>query len=120
MRLIGVVCWIVLLILLTFRGIQYFIKNILPKQNFQNVFRDFKQKMWMTGGLGLTFLALYLSFVFFGSWFLTPEKKQQFFLLVYNSPVKYVYAGLLVFVIFSLSIYLVRMLIKYLYNIYIK
>ncbi len=83
--------------------------------SLKNLLKGFKAKMWMTFGLGIVFFSLYLIVILVGSFYLKEETGQWLFLSAYHSPVYFIYAGLLIFACFSLTIYLVRMLIKYLF-----
>ncbi len=71
--------------------------------------------MWMTFGIGLVFFSLYLIVIFFSSVYLKEEAGQWLFKTAYQAPIYFIYIGLLIFICFSLTIYLVRMLIKYLF-----
>lgn len=80
------------------------------------VVRDFRQKIWMTAGLGLLFICLFLAALAGGETvlraILIPEKGVSFSVHLVNL----VYAGLFIFALLSLLIYLVRMGVKYLYR----
>ena len=82
--------------------------------SIRSLFYNFKQKMWMTAGIGLTFFSLYLLLIFLSSNLL--DERLKFFLQVYQNPTAYVYMGLSIFIILSISIYLVRMFIIYLFQ----
>lgn len=90
----------------------YAYQRLAKEWSYRLLFREFKRKLLMTFGLGVTFLVLYLSALslarslepFFTQ--LIAAKKE----LIY-----WIYLALALFVFFSLSIYLVRMLIKYLF-----
>lgn len=84
------------------------------KISIRSLFFNFKQKMWMTAGLGFTFFILFLLFVFLSSKLL--DERLNFFLQVYQNPIAYVYIGLSIFISVSISIYFVRMLIIYLFH----
>jgi hypothetical protein len=76
--------------------------------------KDFRQKMWMTIGLGLFFFGFY--FLLLWSFkFIDKSFWQNLFMQAYHSPILFIYAGLFIFAFISLSIYLVRMFIKYLF-----
>lgn len=81
-----------------------------------SLFKDFKQKMWMTAGLGILFFGLYFLVVYTTSLFINSENRLNIFLLIYKNPIPFIYLGLVIFVCISSSIYLVRMIIKHLYN----
>lgn len=87
-------------------------KRISPR----SIFKDFRQKMWMTCGLGVLFLALYLVVVAVGYFLKDSDLRLDFFFYVYKHPSLFIYLGLLVFACVSTSIYLARMVIKHLYN----
>lgn len=80
------------------------------------IFKDIRQKMWMTAGLGLVFFAIYLLVVAAGSYFNDAQFRMRLFFLMYEYPTVFVYVGLLVFATFSTAVYLVRMVIKSIYN----
>jgi hypothetical protein len=103
--------------LLLYNVIQF--AQIIMKRRYSihSLFFNFKQKMWMTIGLGLLFFGLYISILFLGSVKLDPELKLEIFFNAYNNPLNYVYLGLLIFVSLSISIYIVRLGIIYLYNL---
>jgi len=116
MQIVGGIVWLLLIGWMTFYSIQFFVKNINPKASFSLLFEGFKQKMWMTAGLGCVFFGLYAGVILSGSFLLTPDRKKQFFQLMYNHPIEFVYLGLLIFICVSMSIYLVRLVIKHLFN----
>ncbi|CUI17634.1 Conserved hypothetical membrane protein [Candidatus Protochlamydia naegleriophila] len=94
----------------------YFIQIIRGKKyHIRPLFRDFKEKMWMTVGLGCLFFGLYLFLVLSGSVLINSEMGSNLFTLSYKNPIEFIYLGLFIFATLSLSIYLVRMMIKYLY-----
>jgi hypothetical protein len=86
------------------------------RYSIRSMFLNFKQKMWMTICLGILFFGLYLSLVYLGSVKLDSRLKLELFFNAYNNPWDYVYYGLLTFVSLSISIYIVRRGIIYLYN----
>lgn len=117
MHMIGGAVWLILLAWLTYYSVHFFVKNISPrKSSLRFLFAGFRQKMWMTVGLGIIFFGLYALLVWLASSFFNFTNKQQIFLLMYRHPVKFIYLGLLIFVTISVSIYLARILIKHLYN----
>lgn len=80
------------------------------------VFKNFREKIWMTFGLGIVFFGLYLLTIF-GLWSLqSASSNQSLFILLYKHPVELIYLGLLCFAFITMGIYLARMVIKYLYN----
>lgn len=80
------------------------------------LFFEFDKKMWMTLGLGFSFLALYLFFVCSLSC-LSNQYATRIFTFIQTNPTLSIYIGLFIFATLSLSIYLMRILIKYLYRI---
>jgi hypothetical protein len=86
------------------------------KYSIHSLFFNFRQKMWMTVGLGLLFFGFYIFLLYLGSIKLDPKTKLELFVSVYNNPLNYVYLGLLIFISISISIYIVRLGIIYLYN----
>ena len=96
-------------------GLAFFAFKRLAKGWSLNVlFKDFKRKMWMTTCLGVLFFVIYLLFVFAGL-YLTNHSESNLFFLLYHHPVEFIYGGLWLFASLSLSIYLARMFIKYLF-----
>jgi hypothetical protein len=83
--------------------------------SFKSLLKGFKAKMWMTIGLGSFFFSFYLIMVLIGSYYFKQTVGQLLFYSAYQSPIYFIYFGLLIFACFSLIIYLVRMLIKYLF-----
>lgn len=84
--------------------------------DIDRIFKGFRQKMWMTVGLGLVFFGAYLLLVWILGTIKNPEIHWPLFSLLYRYPMEFVYLGLLFFAVVTMSIYLVRMVIKYLYN----
>lgn len=82
--------------------------------SFQLLFKDFNRKMCMTLSLGGLFFSLYLLFVGLGT-FLVHHSQIDLFSLLHRHFVEFVYGGLWLFALLSLSIYLARMVIKYFY-----
>ena len=82
--------------------------------SFKLLFKDFNRKMWMTLSLGAVFFTLYFLVVYFGASYAQQWGPDMIF-LVSRNPVLFIYAGLSLFAFLTLSIYLVRMFIKYLY-----
>lgn len=95
-----------------------YVAELVTKRTFtmKTLFRDFRQKMWMTVGLGVTFLGLYLAIIYFISFVTDPKMRLGFFFQVYKHPVLFIYLGLLTFACVSISICIARMLIKFYYN----
>lgn len=84
--------------------------------NIHSLFRDFNQKMWMTVGLGITFLGLYFIIIYIASFVKDPQTRLDFFFQLYKHPVSFIYLGLLVCVSVSILIIIIRMVIKFYYN----
>lgn len=83
---------------------------------FPKLFYEFDKKIWMTLGLGLIFFGFYLVLILTLSWILDAESSQQIFSFVYHHKVESIYMGLFIFSFTTLSIYLARLFIKYLYT----
>lgn len=92
----------------------YAFKKLGRGWSFKALFKDFKRKMWMTVSLGILFFSLYFVTAAIGSRLIRQWGTDIFF-MVYKNPVPFIYGGLWLFVFLSLSIYLVRMFIKYFY-----
>lgn len=109
--------WIVLVAFMIFISVNFF-KKVVQNRTYslRPLFKDFRQKMWMTACLGILFLGLYLGFVLLSSQ-MDPERKMELFLLAYKHPLKFVYLGLIFFIGISVSIILARTIIKYLYHL---
>lgn len=112
---------IVFLILLAgFLLLQIFVNlaelTMKKKVSFSALFKNFNQKIWMTGGLGILFFGLYFLLISAFSFFNDPTLRLNFFHFAYRHPVTFVYAGLMTFICVSISIYLARSAIAYLYN----
>jgi hypothetical protein len=80
------------------------------------IFKDLKKKMWMTVGLGTLFFSVYLLIVVVARFLLDSNARLDLFFLLHRHSISFVYLGLLIFATVSVSIYLVRIWIKYLYN----
>lgn len=80
------------------------------------IFKDLKKKMWMTVGLGITFFGAYLLIVCIASSMINSKTRLDLFLILHKHAISFIYLGLLVFALVSVSIYMVRLWIKYLYN----
>lgn len=93
------------------------IQMILNKKiSLLTVFMGFKQKIWMTIGLGLTFFGIYFGLVLAGSLMMDSEIRSKVFLYLYKNPIDLIYLGLFIFSAITVSIYIVRMIIIYLCN----
>jgi hypothetical protein len=109
--MIVVIGWIVFLIALF--GTAWVRRG---KISFDMLFKDFKLKIWMTTGLGLVFFGLFFCSVYGISFLMNQENRLALFFLLYKNPIFFIYFGLFTFACISTSIYLVRLLIKYLCN----
>ena len=103
-------------VVLFFSAISLAERGFKQKVFVKTIFNGFRQKMWMTAGLGIVFFSVYLLIVLCGSYFKDPSARLDFFFLVYQHPVSFIYLGLLIFACMTSGIYLVRMIIKYIYN----
>lgn len=83
--------------------------------SFRFLFKDFRQKMWMTIGLGVIFFGFYLVIVIVSSRLSHSGAWVDLFFLVYKDPLEFIYWGLFTFAGISLLIYLARMVVKYLF-----
>ncbi len=79
------------------------------------VFRYFKQKIYMTAGLGLFFISLYICFNTFASVYLTRETFSQLLQEALKDPSTYVKWAALIFALNAMLIYFVRIGIMYLF-----
>lgn len=80
------------------------------------IFKDMKKKMWMTVGLGAVFFGSYLLIVCIAGSLIRSETRLDLFFLLHKHTISFIYLGLLTFAVISISIYMVRLWIKYLYN----
>lgn len=80
--------------------------------SFRRLVYGFREKMWMTIGLGVTFFGLYFVLIYYGTRLVNSSKKLDLFFLAYKNPVPFIYLGLGIFAMLSLSIYAVRVIIK--------
>lgn len=92
----------------------YAFKHLSRGWSLKVLFKDFNRKLWMTISLGSLFFGLYLLVVAMGMYAAVQWRSELLF-LAYRHPVELVYGGLWLFACISLSIYLVRMFIKYFY-----
>lgn len=93
----------------------YVFKRLRRGRSLEDVlFKDFKRKIWMTISLGGVFFTLYFFSVSLST-YLPKQWKMDVFLLLYRHPVKFIYGGLCLFAVLSLSIYLTRLIVKYFY-----
>jgi len=82
--------------------------------SLQRLYYEFNRKIWMTLFLGMTFFGLYLGIVLLSAKFAQPFAA-KILVLARQHPKEFVYGGLCVFALLSLSIYFTRMIIKYFY-----
>ena len=80
------------------------------------ILKDFRQKILMTAGLGTVFFGLYFFSVYAVSFLMDNEKRMALFFSMYQNPISFIYLGLFLFAFISTTIYLVRLLIKFLCN----
>lgn len=80
------------------------------------LFIDLKPKLWMTAGVGIFFFSLYGCLVILFSFFIDQEMRQSLFSMALRHPNYFIYGGLTIFVTISLSILMVRSIIKRVYN----
>jgi hypothetical protein len=100
-----------------FFGALYYTQILKRKKIWTRSLLDgFRQKIWMTVGLGSFFFGSYLSILFCSSLFRDPKQRLDLFFYMYRHPTECIYLGLFVFTLATISIYLARMIIKYLYN----
>lgn len=92
----------------------YAYRRVGPRWTVKTLLKDFNRKMWMTLYLGVTFFTFYFMLVTLGASFFRLWGSKLLFLAL-KDPTPFIYLGLCVFAILSLSIYLVRMIIKYAY-----
>lgn len=111
------------LIILAFISFLFFIlytsRRLGKGWSLRFLLKDFNRKMWITLGLGLFFFSLYTLVVMIGAP-LIREWGTDFFFLVYKNPVWFIYGGMGLFALLSVTIYLGRMAIKYFYLTYGK
>ena len=106
-------------ILLTFILSIFFISVFIFKRwgnPLPRLFLEFDKKMWMTVGLGLFFFGFYFIFIPLLALSLNSQKIQTILSFIRHQPTLSIYIGLLIFILFTLSIYLARLFIKYLYR----
>lgn len=92
----------------------YTFKRFGKGWSFAVLFKEFNRKLWMTAYLGAVFFGLYLLTIAVSVYIIRPLGPEILF-LVHHNPVKFIYLGLWIFAFISLSIYMVRMVIKYFY-----
>lgn len=83
---------------------------------FPKLFFELDKKMWMTVGLGFTFFGFYYVFIKVLSWIIKGENIQKIFTFFHEHTEISIYLGLFIFSFVTLSIYWVRLLIKFLYR----
>lgn len=112
MKLIYFIC--ILGLLFFSLVIFYAFKRFSRESSLKVLFKDFNRKMWMTVCLGFIFFGFYLCVILLSRYWI-PQWGTNLFFLMYQHPIPFVYGGLFLFAFLSLSIYLARMFIKYLY-----
>lgn len=120
-QLLIIITWIILISIIIIYSFRHF--KIIKKTitfSIRNLFKDFKQKMWMTVGIGIVFASLFLAVVLGGTYFINSNTRTQIFTLLYKHPRDFIYIGLLLFAVVTLGIYVVRRVIIYLYTLYHK
>ena len=114
----GITIWVLIIAGLVIFSLVHFFKVLRSvKFSIRPLLLNFGQKMWMTVGIGITFLGLYAAIVFFGSSMLDSKLRLDIFFLMYRHPTKFIYLGLFVFACISVLTLLVRRVIKNLYHI---
>lgn len=87
-------------------------KDVSPRK----ILFNFKEKMWMTAGLGLFFFGSYLIILVTLSLFKHEMAGLDIFYFCYHNPTFCIYLSLGIFVLFSALIYTIRRLIIFLHN----
>jgi hypothetical protein len=82
----------------------------------RKIFDGLKPKLWMTAGVGFFFFIFYLAVVLIGTNLMNSEMRLKLFDSMRNNPILFVYLGLFLFVMISISILGVRSIIKRIYN----
>lgn len=103
----------ILMLLVALRTAQFFTGREI---SIRSLFLNFRQKMWMTIGLGVLFFGFYSLLIYAFSFMDNPTVRLNFFFAAYKNPIIFIYLGLLTFASISVSIYLARMAIKYFCN----
>lgn len=100
-----------------FRLALYAAQIVLRKPIFiRAICKDFRQKIWMTLGIGIIFFVIYL-LIAFGLYMIdSHEYRLKIFFAMYRHPTEFVYLGLFVFAITSATIYCARRYIIYFYK----
>lgn len=105
---------LLIFVLVVFGIVFYSIKRYgspIPK-----LFHEFDKKIWMTLGLGIIFFGFYFALVTAVSWILSADKAQKIFSFFRHYTIESIYIGLFIFAFITLSIYMARLFIKYLYS----
>ncbi|WP_068469039.1 hypothetical protein [Candidatus Protochlamydia phocaeensis] len=115
-QLAGMILSLLLVGWMIFYSGKYFLKLIRDKKfSLHPLLKGFKQKMWMTIGLGSLFFSFYFLIVLLSAYLIDSQSSLNLFFLFYAHPTEFIYLGLFIFACMSLCIYLVRMFIKYFY-----
>lgn len=86
------------------------------KIELRSVLNGFKQKIWMTLGLGIVFFGFYFLSIYAWSFFIHTTTHPDLFILLYHYPIYFIYLGLLIFASLSTAIYLIRLIIISIYH----
>ncbi len=100
-------------LMLSIQCAQYFMGRPI---SIRKIFDGLKAKIWMTAGVGFFFFIFYATLVLIGTNFINSEMRMKLFYWMRNDPILFVYLGLVLFVTISLSILVVRSIIKRIYN----
>ena len=98
---------------------RYFMKGPV---SVGKIFYGLRPKLWMTAGVGCFFLIFYCFTLFVGTNLINSdnpenmETRLKIFNLMRSNPILFIYLGLTVFVLISISILGVRSIIKRIYN----
>jgi len=116
-QVIGILFIVLLAGMILFCAATFLVERFTKKKiSLRFLFKDFRQKMWMTVGLGILFSCLYFLIIFTLFWIKDSQVQQNLFSLLYRYPERFIYLGLLFFSCITVGIYLARMVIKHLYN----
>lgn len=107
--------FLLLLLMLIVLGIGFYIIKHFGSP-FPKLFHEFDKKIWMTLGLGITFFGFYFLVIMLLSWSLSNENSTKIFSFLRQYLREFIYLGLSMFACTTLAIYLVRLVIKRLYN----
>lgn len=109
--------WIFLLVLMIYLSAAHLVKlRRTGAFSLRPLFKGFGQKMWMTIGLGIMFFGLYYLVITLASRFFDSNQKLNLLMLARQHPAEFIYMGLGIFSCVTISIYIVRIMIKNIYN----